>query len=387
MGATAGGGSDRAALMRITPISYLTDIYFGFGARDVITDLRQTFGMRNPLLVTDAGIVRSGLLATAGISPGAVFDGVQTNPTERAALDCLEQYRCGNCDSLIAIGGGSSIDLAKCVALMVNHEPPLYQYAIVAGGISNIRNFMPPLIAVSTTAGSGSEVGRAALLTLTSGDKLGFLSPYLVPRAAVCDPELTLTLPAALTAGTGMDAISNCVEAFCSTRENPVADAIALDGLRRGYRNIVTAFRDPTDRHARSEMMMCSVEGGLAFQKSLGAVHSLSHPLGALTARALHHGTLNAIFLPHVLRFNYNHCPDRMERIAQVIGVSPAGGLADAFQSLNAELGLPARLGDLGLTRADVEPLAEKALQDHCTPTNPRPLRRDDLLQLYLEAL
>lgn len=373
--------------MQITPISYITDIYFGFGARTVIPALQQRFGMRNPLLVTDSGIVRSGLIDAVQASVGAVFAGVGTNPTEAAALDCLKQYRRDNCDSLIALGGGSSIDLAKCVALMVNHEPPLDQYAIVSGGASKIRNTIPPLIAVSTTAGSGSEVGRAALLTLTSGSKLGFLSPHLVPRAAVCDPELTLTLPPALTAGTGMDAISHCIEAFCSTRENPVADAIALDGLGRGYRSILTAFYDPANRRARSEMMMCSVEGGLAFQKSLGAVHSLSHPLGAFTERALHHGTLNAIFLPHVLRFNFDFCPEKMDRIAGVMGLPQGAALPDAIELLNDALGVPSRLGALGLTRSDIEPLAERALNDHCTPTNPRPLHGNDLLHLYLEAL
>jgi alcohol dehydrogenase class IV len=208
-----------------------------------------------------------------------------------------------------------------------------------------------------------------------------------VPKAAICDPELTLTMPAGLTAGTGMDAISHCVEALCSTRDNPVADAIAMDGLGRGYRNIERAFHDPLDRAARSEMMMCSLEGGLAFQKGLGAVHSLSHPLGALTEKGLHHGTLNAIFLPHVLRFNHEFCAEKMDRMAQTIGVSRGTDLPEVFESLNQRLRLPDNLTALGLTRADLEPLAQKALEDHCSPTNPRPLDCNQLLQLYLEAL
>jgi 4-hydroxybutyrate dehydrogenase len=368
-------------------ISYLTDIYFRVGAVDVLPDLQDRFGISRPLIVTDKGIVRSGLLDRLKVSGAVVFDRVGANPTESSAVECLESYRQGNCDSLIAFGGGSPIDLAKCVALMTNHEPPLEAYAIRYGGTAKIRDAMPPLIAISTTAGSGSEVGRAALLTLSSGDKLGFLSRYLVPKAAICDPELTLTMPADLTAGTGMDAISHCVEALCSTRDNPVADAIAFDGLGRGYRNIERAFHDPLDRAARSEMMMCSLEGGLAFQKGLGAVHSLSHPLGALTEKGLHHGTLNAIFLPHVLRFNHEFCAEKMDRMAQTIGISRGTDLPEVFESLNQRLRLPDNLTALGLTRADLEPLAQKALEDHCTPTNPRPLDCNQLLQLYLEAL
>ena len=244
---------------------------------------------------------------------------------------------------------------------------------------------MPPLIAVPTTSGSGSEVGRAALITVPGEGKLGFLSNYLLPAATICDPELTLELPPLLTAATGMDALSHCVETFCSPRYNPVADAIALDGLERGYRNILKATHNGTDRQARSEMMMCSLQGGLAFQKGLGAVHSLSHPLGALTDKRLHHGTLNAIFLPVVLRFNFDYCKDKMQAIARRLEITDAS-LPDRFAQLNQELGLPARLRDLGLTKEDLEPLAEKAKEDHCTPTNPRTLEVEDFRQLYSEG-
>lgn len=373
--------------MRSPDLSYISDVYLHFGAIRVLPELQHKFGMTRPLIVTDRGVVECGLLDQLHISAAAVFDRVVPNPTQSCAVECLEHYRSEDCDSLIAFGGGSPIDLAKCVALMVHHEPPLEQYAIVHGGPSKIRAAIPPLIAIPTTAGSGSEVGRAALLTLSSGDKLGFLSPHLAPKAAICDPELTLTVPPQLTAGTGMDAISHCMEAFCSTKENPVADAIALDGLGRGYRNIEISFRDPLNRAARSEMMICSLEGGLSFQKGLGAVHSLSHPLGGLTERRLHHGTLNAIFLPHVLRFNYEFCAEKMDRMARTIGLGRGIELPEAIQRLNQRLGLPANLSAVGLTRSDIEPLAEKAVKDHCTPTNPRPLDRNTCLQLYLEAL
>jgi len=311
---------------------------------------------------------------------------VETNPTEEMALKALTIYRESSCDSIIAVGGGSPIDLAKCVALLVHHPPPLDQYAILHGGNSKITDQVPPFIAVPTTSGSGSEVGRAALLTLSRGEKMGFLSNHLLPCETICDPELTLGMPPLLTAATGMDALSHCIEAFCSPRYNPVADAIALDGLERGYHHILKVTRAGNDRNGRSEMMMCSLEGGLAFQKGLGAVHSLSHPLGSLTEKKLHHGTLNGIFLPFVLRFNFDHCQDKMQAIARQLELGEASSLPEVFTQLNLDLGLPTRLRELGLTKSELIPLAEKAQKDHCTSTNPRPLKTEDCLRLYNEA-
>src|SRR6185295_4609145 len=225
-----------------------------------------------------------------------------------------------------------------------------------------------------------------ALVSVAGVGKLGFLSNHLLPSATICDPELTLELPSLLTAGTGMDAISHCVETFCSPRYNPVADAIALDGLERGYRNLIKAASHGTDRQARTEMMMCSLQGGLAFQKGLGAVHSLSHPLGGLTVKQLHHGTLKAIFLPFVMRFNFYYCKEKMKSIADRLKIKKASELPDRFALLNKELGLPVRLRELGLTLEDLEPMANRAKEDHCTRTNPRPLEAVDCLQLYREA-
>ncbi|MCW3089996.1 MAG: iron-containing alcohol dehydrogenase, partial [Ferruginibacter sp.] len=263
---------------------------------------------------------------------------------------------------------------------------PLDQYAIVAGGISRITSDIPPLIAVPTTAGSGSEIGRAALLTLANGKKLGFLSDYLIPKATICDPALTMSMPPLLTAATGMDALSHCIETFCSPRYNPVADAIALDGLERGYQNIIKATTNGRDCKARAEMMMCSLQGGLAFQKSLGAVHSLSHPLGALTERHLHHGTLNAIFLPFVLEFNFDHCKEKMQVIADRLKIKDAYSLPYHFTLMNQQLGLPVRLRELGLTKVELVAFSENAKEDHCSLTNPRPLEVEDCRQMYSEA-
>ncbi len=367
-------------------ITYLTNIYFGFGTLKSLPAVLEKHSISCPLVITDRGLVTLGIIEQLGIKDPVVFDEVETNPTETMAFKALEMYHSSNCDGLVAAGGGSSIDLAKCVGILVNHAPPLMQYAIRRDGVSKITANMPPFIAIPTTSGSGSEVGRATLITIPGEGKLGFLSNYLLPSATICDPALTLGMPPALTAATGMDALSHCVETFCSPRYNPVADAIALDGLERGYHNILKATRDGADQHARSEMMMCSLQGGLTFQKGLGAVHSLSHPLGALTYRQLHHGTLNAIFLPVVLRYNFDYCKDKLAEIARRLAIPDPSALPDRFIQLTKELGLPARLRDLGLTKEDLEPLAKQAKEDHCTATNPRPLEVADFHFLYSEA-
>ena len=372
--------------MRAPDIAYLTDIYFGHGSVDVVPDLLERFGIRRPLLVTDARLIELGLTARLGLGAPATFSETETNPTEANLQAGLRCYRERNCDGIIAFGGGAALDLAKLVGLMVSHSPPLEQYAIVRGGQARIDARVPPIVAIPTTAGSGSEVGRAALLKLDCGKKLGFLSAHLLPRAAVCDPELTLSLPPALTAATGMDAISHCVEAYCSSRVNAVADAIALDGLGRGWRAIRGAFADGADRAAREQMMLCALMGGLAFQKGLGAVHSLSHPLGALAGLRLHHGTLNALFLAPVLRFNYEACASKMDGLAAAMGLSSGSEVPDAFERLVIELGLPCRLRELGVVKEALAPLAQQAVEDHCSATNPRPLDIEAAQKLYADA-
>ena len=371
----------------IPTFSYLNDIYFDFGVSELLPEVIAGSGITRPLLVTDNGLSNLGIATRLGLNELPVYDGVMTNPTEGQVLEGLTIYTQRNCDGIVAVGGGSSIDLAKCLAILVNHPEPLEQYAILRGGLNRINRDVPPIVAVPTTAGSGSEVGRAALATVNSGDKLGFLSPKLLPAAAVCDPALTVSMSALLTAGTGMDAISHCVETYCSTRYNPVADAIALDGLSRGCRSIESAVADGSNTDARKEMMLCSLQGGLAFQKSLGAVHSLSHPLGGLVEKLLHHGTLNGLFLPIVLRFNQDYCRDRMDRMARCLGLGEGEALPGYFEDLQATLGLPVSLGEMGVSWKDLEPLVEKAVSDHCSTTNPRPLSSQSISELYHEAL
>jgi 4-hydroxybutyrate dehydrogenase len=351
-----------------------------------VAELLARLDLHQPLVVTDAGLIKLGMVARLGIGAPEVFAETETNPTEANLRDCLELYRKSGCDSIVALGGGAPMDLAKLVGLMAGHPAPIGQYAIVCGGTARIGPAIPPIVTVPTTAGSGSEVGRAALLRLDSGRKLGFLSTYLLPKAAVCDPDLTTSLPPALTAATGMDAISHCIEAYCSPRVNAVADAIALDGLRRGWAAIRTAQANGADREARSEMMLCSLMGGLAFQKGLGAVHSLSHPLGALPGLRLHHGTLNALFLSRVLRFNRDACAEKLAGIATAIGLRAGTDLPSACERLVGDLGLPVRLRELGVEKAMLVPLAQLAVEDHCTATNPRALDKEAARRLYAEA-
>ena len=373
--------------MQPPTISYLTNIYFEIGAVDLLADVLAQHAIERPLIVTDEGLVSLGMLDRLPTAGAAVFSQVQTNPTEANVLAGLKAYREGQCDGLVAVGGGSPIDCAKGIALLATHPEPLEQYAFLEGGLARITGDKPPLIAVPTTAGSGSEVGRAALLTMSSGRKLAIISGHMIPSEVISDPDLTVGMPPKLTAASGMDAITHCVEVYCSRKINPVADAIALDGLDRGTRAVRTATHNGSDIRARSEMLMCALEGGLGFQKGLGLVHSLSHPLGALEGKLLHHGTLNAIFLPHVLEFNMDACPEKMDTMARIMGARTRDSLPDACRQLISELGLPLRLGELGLAEDDVTPLAEAAFKDHSTPPNPRDATEADCLALFKAAL
>ena len=372
-------------------ISYLTTIRFEQGALAALHEDVAELGVTRPLIVTDRGIAASGILARVeqAFEAGSfeVFLDTPPNPTEEAVEAALEVYRAHRCDGLVAVGGGSSIDLAKGVALLAGHSPPLEGYAAILGGIPRITDKVAPLVAVPTTAGTGSEVGRAALITLRDGRKLGFISPHMIPNKAVCDPELTLGLPPGLTAATGMDALTHCIETFLSPRVNPPAEAIALDGAGRAARWLETAVADGSDAQARWEMMMASLEGGLTFQKGLGAVHAMSHPLGGLKEPVLHHGTLNAVILPAVLRFNAGHVGDKYDRLAVALGLEPDGDLAGFIEDLNARLGLPEGLRAMGVTDSMLPEMVEGALADHSSATNPRPAEKADYERLFAEAM
>lgn len=369
-------------------ISYLTRIEFEPGARHQLASIAAGLGIARPMIVTDKGLVAAGIveMATAALDGDApVFDDTPTNPTEEAVRAALALFNETGCDGLIAVGGGSPIDLAKAVALLATHDGPLASYAAIEGGVGRIGP-VKPLIAVPTTAGTGSEVGRAALITLSDGRKLGLVSPHLIPSVALCDPELTHGLPAGLTAATGLDAISHCVETYLSPRDNPVAEAIALDGLERAVKHLPAAVADGSNAAARSEMMMAALEGGLTFQKGLGAIHALSHPLGAVKAVSLHHGTLNAILLPHVLEFNAPACAEKYAVMRTRLGLEADASLADFFTAFNRSLGLPATLKEVGLPESEMAPVSVAATKDHSAATNPRPASAEDYLALMKAA-
>jgi alcohol dehydrogenase class IV len=273
------------------------------------------------------------------------------------------------------------------VALLATHSGPIEQYAVILGGLEKISSKVVPVIAVPTTAGTGSEVGRAALISLRDGRKLGFISPHLIPKIALCDPELTLGLPPSLTAATGMDALTHCIETYLSPRVNPPADAIAIDGSKRAATWIELAFNEGSNRDARWNMMMASLQGGLTFQKGLGAVHSMSHPLGGIKSPVLHHGTLNAVILPAVLRFNELYCTEKFAELKIAMGV-PNGTSLDRFiENLNQKLNLPKSLSAMGVTRGIIPAMVEGALKDHSSASNPRPLSKKDFELLFEEAL
>jgi 4-hydroxybutyrate dehydrogenase len=364
-------------------IQYLTQIHLDHGAVGLLRAECERVGMKKTLVVSDAGVRDAGVLAIAleqlADWPHAVFDATPSNPTEAAVRAAVAVAQAQGCDSLVAVGGGSSIDLAKAVAIAATHPGPMATYATIEGGSSKITDRVWPLIAVPTTAGTGSEVARGAILIVDDGRKLGFHSWYLVPKAALCDPDLTLGLPALLTAATGMDAIAHCMETFMAAAVNPPADGIALDGLARGWAHIERATQNGQDRNARWQMMSASMQGAMAFQKGLGCVHSLSHSLGGVNPR-LHHGTLNALFLPAVLRFNAAapsvQSEQRLQRMAQAMGIGSCDAqgtqIAQAVLEMNARLGLPKGLAALGVAAADHSRVVAGALADHCHKTNPR---------------
>jgi len=374
-------------------INYLTQINIDFGTLSLLKAECERVGIKKPLIVTDAGVRAAGVLDKAllalGTMPHAIFDQTPSNPTEAAVRAAVEVLKAHGCDGLIGVGGGSSLDLAKGVCIAATHPGALKTYATIEGGSPKITDAVLPLIAVPTTAGTGSEVARGAIIILDDGRKVGFHSWHLMPKAALCDPELTLSLPPGLTAATGMDAIAHCMETFMAPSVNPPADGIGLDGLARGWSHIEQATRNGADRDARWNMMSASVQGALAFQKGLGCVHSLSHSLGGVNPR-LHHGTLNAIFLPAVIRFNAPaesmQKDKRLQRMAHAMGLGSCDAkgteLAEAIHAMNTRLSLPRGLKALGVGVDLYEKIIDGAMADHCHKTNPRMATRADYLEM-----
>ena len=359
-------------------INYVTRVQFGFGELATLAGELALAGITKPFVVTDKGVRALGILdkleTAMGGAPAGVFDETPGNPNEAAVRAATEQFNAAGADGIIAVGGGSSLDLAKAVAILAAHGGALKTYAVIEGGLDKITAQTYPTIAIPTTSGTGSEVGRAAIVILDDGRKVGLLSPYLIPKTAIVDPDLTMSLPPKLTAATGMDAISHCIETYLAPSFNPPADGIALEGLRRSWAHIRRATEQPDDRDARANMAIAATMGAMAFQKGLGCVHSLSHSLGGLNPR-LHHGTLNAVFMPAVVRFNRaaptSVSENKYTHLAAAMGLSSPDDIEQALTDMTAALGLPTRLSQMGVMTDLFGAIITGALADHSHKTNP----------------
>jgi alcohol dehydrogenase class IV len=372
-------------------IFYITQIQIESGAIASLKEECLKYGITKPLIVTDQGIRQAGILDKAlhalHSTEFVVFDETPSNPTEAAVTRAAQICTAQGCNGIVALGGGSSIDCAKGVAILATHGGELKTFATIEGGSALITDRVLPIIAVPTTAGTGSEVARGAIIIVNDGRKLGFHSWHLVPKLALLDPELTIGLPALLTAATGMDAIAHCMETFMAPVFNPPADGIALEGLTRGWANLAKATQNPRDLDARINMMCASMMGAMAFQKGLGCVHSLSHSLGGLNPR-LHHGTLNAVFLPAVIEFNSSapslEQENKLIKMAHCMGIQASNHLDAlhkinaALKEMNAQLGLPKGLKDMGVEEHLFEKIIDGAVADHCHKTNPKLASRVD---------
>jgi alcohol dehydrogenase class IV len=374
--------------------SFPTTIVFGTGAVRAVADHAKRTGAGRALVVCDAGVVKVGiaarvkaLLDEAGVA-AAIFDRVDPNPVEQNVLDGVGAYRAhvgAAPGCIVAVGGGSPLDAGKLIALKVTHDRPLVDYDDAVDGGRFIGPNVPPLVTIPTTAGTGSEVGRSGVVTLAAtGRKTVIFSPHLLARAALLDPELTRSMPARITAATGFDALTHCLEAFCSLGDHPMADAIALGGLELCAAHLARAVEHGDDLAARGGMMKAAMMGAVAFQKGLGACHSLAHPLSS--EKGLHHGLANALCLPAVVDFNEAAIAPKLDRVRAVL-VPDARTLGEAVRTLRKRVGLPEGLRAEGVSEADVPKLADKAFEDACHRCNPRAVTRDDLAGLYRASL
>ena len=384
----------------VSRMSFPCPIVFGPGALAELPKELARLEVQRPLIVTDEGVAKAGLLATvvetltkAGLK-AEVFAECTPNPTDRDIEAGLTAYQRGACDGVIGLGGGSPLDAAKLVRLHVNHPPPLSRYDDATGGDQFVTANVPPMVAIPTTAGTGSEVGRSGVVILPdTGRKTVIFSPHLIAGSAIIDPELTRKLPPGATAATGIDAFTHCLEAYIGKGQHPLADAMALRGIELVNGALVRAVRDgEKDLAARQDMMAAAMMGAIAFQKALGATHSLAHALTPLAG--LHHGLANALCLPAVLDFNLSAASARMARAAVAMGEDgrqPESALAQALiartRALISESGIKLGLRHHGVTEALLPKIGAKAFEDACHQLNPRGCTQGDLETLARNAL
>jgi alcohol dehydrogenase class IV len=370
--------------------SYPTAIKFGPGRLRELADHCKAVGMRRPLLVTDkalAGLPITAraldILEAAGLGR-AVFSEVDPNPNEMNMEAGLKVYRAGGHDGVVCFGGGSALDLGKMIALMVDQTIPVWDLEDIGDWWTRADGTkIAPIIAVPTTAGTGSEVGRAGVLTNSATHKKKIIfHPRLMPSVTICDPELTVGMPRFITAGTGMDALAHSLEAYCSPFYHPMSQGIALEGMRLVFENLPKVYDDPNDLEARAHMMSAAAMGAVAFQKGLGAIHALSHPVGAVYGT--HHGTTNAVVMPMVLDFNRPVIADRIGKAAAYLGIE--GGF-DGFRArvmdLRAALSIPPNLTALGVEASRLDELTDMALEDPSCGGNPVAMTRENTRALF----
>ncbi|MFO1306638.1 MAG: iron-containing alcohol dehydrogenase [Burkholderiales bacterium] len=389
--------------MAIEKFAFPTTIHFGAGARKLVAEHLAKQGVKRPLVVTDRGIAALPLLPQfleelKGLD-AAVFSGISGNPVRQQVMDGAAAYKAHNADAVVGLGGGAALDVAKAVALMATHPGDILEYAWDHPNVRPMDRPIPYFVALPTTSGTGSEVGRSSVIAddVTHVKKIIF-SPLLLAKTVFADPELTVDLPSLITAATGMDALTHNVESYLSPAYHPLCDGIALEGVRIAARALPKAVANGRDIAARSDMLMSSMMGAIAFQKDLGAVHSCAHALSTVTD--MHHGLANGIMIDHVMRFNLSAATDKMAELAHVAG-APGGneGSAEArarafidwLADLKAAIGIPAKLADYcaprAVQRADIPRLVEIATADICHNTNPRKCTSADFEKLFLTAL
>jgi alcohol dehydrogenase class IV len=374
--------------------SYPTAVKFGAGRINEIADACKSAGITKPLLVTDKGLARMeittktlDLIEAAGLGRG-LFSEVDPNPTDKNAEEGVKFYREGGFDGVIAFGGGSGLDLAKVIAFMAGQTRPLWDFEDIGDWWTRAdANAIAPIIAVPTTAGTGSEVGRASVITnSTTSEKKIIFHPKMLPAVVICDPELTVGMPKFITAGTGLDAFAHCVEAFSSPHYHPMSQGIALEGMRLVKEYLPRAYKDGTDIEARANMMSAAAMGATAFQKGLGAIHAISHPVGAIYHT--HHGTTNAVCMPAVLQFNKSAIADRFNMVSAYLGIEGGfEGFCAYVDDLNASMGVPKTLTELGVKDPDIDRLVKDALADPSTGGNPIEMTEQNTKELILACL
>lgn len=378
---------------KIVQFNFPTTIRFGAGAVNELPGYLKQNNLKSPLVVTDPVIAELAFfkaivadLQKQNISVG-IFSNIHKNPVKSDVYKGTDTWDQTNRDCIIGIGGGAALDVARAIVLRVNHREDLFKYDDLIGGDVYITNDVPHFITIPTTAGTGSEVGRSAIISddETHQKKILF-SPKLLAKIVFADPVLTMELPAFITAATGMDALTHNMEAFLAKNYHPICDGIALEGMNLIHQSLEKAVRSP-DLSSRSQMLMGSMMGAIAFQKGLGVVHSLAHPLSSLLDT--HHGLANAVNIPYGMRFNIQGCEEKFRRIARTLQLPEQTGetVVSWLFEMNSKIGIPNKLRDIGVKEEHLDTLADLAIADFAHPNNPKPVTRDNFRDLYSEAL